>query len=158
MRTKHRENSTVVLAGACVLLLTVATSATATELYSGVRMYDGGPFTVWQGVDDDDPSQNVFAVRGGTKGFRVSYSSAGQSPSIAYYSDRIELRFYGSGGSELGVQKLLPTGPWQDWIIYCTNIGVPGGRIWCDCQQQPDNICDKFGIVGLQPNQGWLDM
>jgi hypothetical protein len=122
--------------------------AHAQNTYSGARIWDAGPYTVWQGVDADDTSLQIMAVIGETSSMSITYPT-GSAPSLQYLIDRVELT---AGISK----KLQPIDPaWNDFIMKCE---MNGGNIWCYCTPLTGASCSQGGIVTGTPNHTWLNI
>jgi hypothetical protein len=132
----------VVLASACSV-----GSAMAAD-YAGMRIWDSGPFTVWSGTYSEDPSLRIIGIKGTTKSISITFEP-GNVPTIQYHEDHAEINLAPN-------TKLRPVGPHEGFILYCTNNGP---NIWCYCQvSDPDDICDKGGIISGEPDSGWYDL
>jgi len=135
-----------------IAAVTVATTgpAIAEDLYSGVRLWDSGPYTVWSGVDANNPALQIVAIKGAHKSFSLTFPAA-VTPSIQYLSNRVEVALPGNG-----TYGLHPVGPYWGFIMHCRSWA---GMINCICEiGAATDVCDQAGIVEFAPNNGWYDM
>lgn len=138
----------------CLAAILAATSASvsavrAEDTYSGLRMWDSGPYHVWAGVDADDTSLRIIGIIGATKGVSITYH-VGSAPNVQYLSDHAEVTVPGTDAKHLTV--INP--PWADMITKCE---MNGSSIWCYCTPQSSADCGQAGLLDGTANHTWYD-
>ncbi len=114
-----------------------------------MRVFDPGPFQVYQYVSQDDGLRHL-ALIGSEASASVAVPEGAALPTVTFEEG------YALVTPPSGTSIELSRSGWNE-IDYCTNVGHPE-YIECRCKFMLDRICTWEGIRGNAPNAGTLDI